>query len=174
MAMVTIFDDILMRQKTFRNWPKVQIIDPFKMAEAGLYYTGIKDITRCYFCGNLLHNWEKSDIPKEEHDKYFPECMIQFCDIIKDMVAIGYTMSQILKVYRHFGSRKHIDTDRKLFEKILETNGGEDLSLDCSQLYRSKFQNLDNCLFGVEENNSGDDSSIEIIEEDEYDCFYLV
>ena len=37
-------------------------------------YLGVGDSVRCYFCGGGLRNWERGDIPMEEHAKWYPYC----------------------------------------------------------------------------------------------------
>lgn len=36
--------------------------------------TGLSDHVRCFHCGNGLRNWEKDDIPWNEHARWYPEC----------------------------------------------------------------------------------------------------
>jgi baculoviral IAP repeat-containing protein 7/8 len=43
-------------------------------ADAGFFYMGIEDRVICYYCGLGLKDWDKSDIPWEEHALYCGEC----------------------------------------------------------------------------------------------------
>ena len=65
-------------QKTFHlteNWPNENIrATPFKIADAGFYYLGNKDSVKCWYCNGGLQNWERLDLPWEEHAKFFPKC----------------------------------------------------------------------------------------------------
>ncbi|XP_052243432.1 baculoviral IAP repeat-containing protein 3-like [Dreissena polymorpha] len=47
---------------------------PEELAEAGLFYTGVRDEVRCFSCNGGLSNWEKHDDPWIEHCKWFPAC----------------------------------------------------------------------------------------------------
>lgn len=41
-----------------------------KMAEAGFFYTGIRDRVQCPFCLILIELWDPGEIPIEEHMRY--------------------------------------------------------------------------------------------------------
>lgn len=63
------------RERTFHGWPhRLANLTPQKLAEAGLYYTGEKDLCRCFTCGGILHRWENSDDPWVEHARLYPKC----------------------------------------------------------------------------------------------------
>ena len=44
------------------------------MARAGLYYMGIRDKVKCWYCNGGLQNWALYDDPWFEHAKWFPTC----------------------------------------------------------------------------------------------------
>nr|BDT62385.1 MAG: baculoviral IAP repeat-containing protein [Melicertus latisulcatus majanivirus] len=56
------------------KWPERVTQKPCDLAEAGFFYVGLSDHVRCFYCGNGLRNWEKDDIPWNEHAYWFPEC----------------------------------------------------------------------------------------------------
>ncbi|XP_053396546.1 baculoviral IAP repeat-containing protein 2-like isoform X1 [Mercenaria mercenaria] len=62
------------RLESYKEWPEYIPIDKMALVEAGLVYTGVGDSVRCYFCGGGLRNWERGDIPMEEHAKWYPKC----------------------------------------------------------------------------------------------------
>ncbi|XP_061192415.1 death-associated inhibitor of apoptosis 1-like [Saccostrea echinata] len=70
--------DYNLRMKSFNDWSYSDDEKPSidALAKAGLFYTGKNDTTQCWFCGNLLEEWEPEDKPKEEHDANFPKCML--------------------------------------------------------------------------------------------------
>lgn len=41
-----------------------------------VFLLGKGDATQCWFCGNLLEEWEPADIPKDEHSINFPDCKL--------------------------------------------------------------------------------------------------
>uniref|UniRef100_A0A670XPA3 NLR family apoptosis inhibitory protein n=1 Tax=Pseudonaja textilis TaxID=8673 RepID=A0A670XPA3_PSETE len=63
------------RLESFTNWPSYcKEIQPALLANAGFFYTGIKDTVQCFACSGCLGNWEEGDDPWKEHAKWFPEC----------------------------------------------------------------------------------------------------
>ncbi|KAH3795375.1 hypothetical protein DPMN_148925 [Dreissena polymorpha] len=60
------------RMDTFGNWPLYLVQRPGQMAEAGWFYMGIDDNTRCFACGCTLMNWEPEDDPWKEHCRWSP------------------------------------------------------------------------------------------------------
>lgn len=68
------FSETETRLKTFQTWPRGIAQKPENLAEAGLYYTGIGDLTVCFFCGGEIQFWEENDTPWDEHAARFPHC----------------------------------------------------------------------------------------------------
>lgn len=62
------------RITTFRNWPHPQSLPPERMAGAGFYYTGQRDLVRCFYCNQDLEKWEAADDPWNEHSRHSPNC----------------------------------------------------------------------------------------------------
>ena len=62
------------RKDSFKLWPEYLPIDPDVLVDAGLVYTGVGDSVRCFYCGGGLRNWEKGDIPWEEHARWYSSC----------------------------------------------------------------------------------------------------
>ncbi|AGR57007.1 IAP-3 [Choristoneura occidentalis alphabaculovirus] len=62
------------RFRTFKNWPRSMKQKPEKMAEAGFYYTGHSDKTKCFYCDGGLNDWEQDDEPWQQHALYFRHC----------------------------------------------------------------------------------------------------
>jgi len=44
------------------------------MVEAGLYYIGVRDKVKCWYCNGGLQNWNRTDNPWIEHTRWFPTC----------------------------------------------------------------------------------------------------
>ena len=51
------------------------------MAEAGFYYNGFSDQTKCFYCDGGLRNWQSEDNPWTEHARWFSKC--SFVRLIK-------------------------------------------------------------------------------------------
>ncbi|KAL3881983.1 hypothetical protein ACJMK2_028365 [Sinanodonta woodiana] len=68
-------DSLPSRIATFTHgWPPYLDQTPKLMAEAGFFFTGNQDYTRCYHCGGGLRNWEPGDNPWIEHCRWYPMC----------------------------------------------------------------------------------------------------
>ncbi|KAL3848116.1 hypothetical protein ACJMK2_018995 [Sinanodonta woodiana] len=62
------------RITSYTRWPTHLDQTPQQMAEAGFFYAGINDYTRCFQCGGGLRNWEPGDNPWIEHARWYPQC----------------------------------------------------------------------------------------------------
>ncbi|XP_063391195.1 uncharacterized protein LOC134676740 [Cydia fagiglandana] len=62
------------RLRTFEDWPKSMKQKPEELAEAGFYYTGQSDKTKCFYCDGGLKDWEEDDVPWEQHARWFDRC----------------------------------------------------------------------------------------------------
>lgn len=62
------------RLRTFNRWPIALKTRPRALCEAGFYYTGSGDLTRCFQCGVGVCGWKDDDDPWTAHSKYSPEC----------------------------------------------------------------------------------------------------
>ncbi|XP_067946835.1 putative inhibitor of apoptosis [Watersipora subatra] len=67
------------RQRTFAaHWPIETIVKAHDCAKEGFYYTGVADRVQCAFCGGIVRNWERGDVPKYQHKNFFNYCkMVQ-------------------------------------------------------------------------------------------------
>ena len=62
------------RLSTFKGWSKQLQPNKYDLAKAGLYYTGHSDKVECFCCHGVFYEWESSDDPFVEHEKWSPEC----------------------------------------------------------------------------------------------------
>lgn len=62
------------RMATFRTWPRAMAINAVEMAHAGFVYTGISDRVHCPWCNIIVHEFEATDSPYEEHLKHSGGC----------------------------------------------------------------------------------------------------
>jgi baculoviral IAP repeat-containing protein 7/8 len=62
------------RLATFKDWPRGLQQKPEDLAEAGYYYTGKSDKTKCFYCDGGLQDWEAHDVPWEQHARWFNNC----------------------------------------------------------------------------------------------------
>ncbi|CAK1585728.1 unnamed protein product [Parnassius mnemosyne] len=73
------------RLLSFENWPLVMRQKPEDLAEAGFFYTGHADGTKCFHCGGGLKDWEDDDDPWQQHVQWFSQCaylIISECDSV--------------------------------------------------------------------------------------------
>ncbi|XP_045499130.1 baculoviral IAP repeat-containing protein 3-like isoform X2 [Colias croceus] len=62
------------RLRTFADWPRSMRQKPEELAEAGFFYTGQGDKTKCFYCDGGLKDWENDDVPWEQHARWFSRC----------------------------------------------------------------------------------------------------
>ncbi|XP_012551316.1 inhibitor of apoptosis protein isoform X2 [Bombyx mori] len=62
------------RLATFKDWPRCMRQKPEELAEAGFFYTGQGDKTKCFYCDGGLKDWESDDVPWEQHARWFDRC----------------------------------------------------------------------------------------------------
>lgn len=62
------------RLRSYVTWPNGIPQEVDALVEAGLFYTGMSDHVKCFQCGGGLKNWDLSDVPFEEHARWFPDC----------------------------------------------------------------------------------------------------
>ncbi|CAH0730639.1 unnamed protein product, partial [Brenthis ino] len=62
------------RLLSFEDWPLAMRQKPEDLAEAGFFYTGRGDRTKCFHCGGGLKDWEDDDDPWQQHVQWFSEC----------------------------------------------------------------------------------------------------
>lgn len=63
------------RIDSFQNWDTNTKPNPIDLAEAGFFYTGENDKTKCFHCGIGLNDWKVDDVPWEQHVIYAEQCM---------------------------------------------------------------------------------------------------
>ena len=60
--------------RSFKDWPPALKQEPRQLAEAGFYYIGFSDQTKCFYCDGGLRNWQPEDDPWTEHARWFFKC----------------------------------------------------------------------------------------------------
>lgn len=60
------------RIQSFYGWKGK--VEPETLAEAGFYYFGEGDNTRCFYCGVTIYEWEDYDEPIKEHLRCQENC----------------------------------------------------------------------------------------------------
>jgi hypothetical protein len=64
------------RLATYRYWrlTDFEAPAPESLCEAGFYYVGPDDQTRCFWCDGSLEKWMSDDDPWREHARWYPGC----------------------------------------------------------------------------------------------------
>ncbi|XP_013192085.1 death-associated inhibitor of apoptosis 1 isoform X2 [Amyelois transitella] len=95
------YANVAARLRTFKDWPRSMPQKPEDLAEAGFYYTGQGDKTKCYYCDGGLKDWEKDDVPWEQHARWFDRCyyvyLVKGRDYIKKVLADSAAADSDLK-----------------------------------------------------------------------------
>lgn len=92
------------RLQSFKDWPTLMSQTKEQLAEAGLFYTGYSDETKCYQCGGGLKNWDPQDDPWTQHAKWYSGCY--YVKLVKGQEFInsvtGKHVSRLSKEVRFF------------------------------------------------------------------------
>ena len=75
------------RLESFHSWPANAKVEAWKMARAGLLYTGQDEEVKCVWCGVVLANWQYGDQVMARHRSISPDC--PFVKNISDNVPCG-------------------------------------------------------------------------------------
>lgn len=88
------------RLQSFTNWPKTDVVAPEVLASDGFIYLGTGDMVQCIFCNGKLRAWEPGCIPREDHERYFPQCpYVLGYDVGNVASRRDYRRNQSLGVY---------------------------------------------------------------------------
>ncbi|KAH9508098.1 hypothetical protein Btru_052846 [Bulinus truncatus] len=110
------------RVKSFGLWPWDHHLRPQELAEAGFYYAGYGDCTRCFHCDGGLKNWEDDDDVWVEHARWFPNCTYLrqqkghvFVDTVQELkkrtnkISMSMVMNEISLARTHNGEgQEHV------------------------------------------------------------------
>ena len=90
------------REASFENAPEhLKNLLP-TIAEAGYFYQGYGDDTRCFYCNHGLHQWNANDNPWVEHAYWSPHCGHVVCNKSKKWIR---------EVFNLYSERKETDKD---------------------------------------------------------------
>lgn len=80
------------RLRSFRDWPRSMRQKPEDLAEAGFFYTGQGDKTKCFYCDGGLKDWENDDVPWEQHALWFDRCA--YVQLVKGREYVQKVLSE--------------------------------------------------------------------------------
>lgn len=84
------------RLRSFRDWPRCMKQKPEELAEAGFFYTGQGDKTKCFYCDGGLKDWENDDVPWEQHARWFDRCA--YVQLVKGREYVQKVMTEACAV----------------------------------------------------------------------------
>ncbi|XP_050392220.1 baculoviral IAP repeat-containing protein 2 isoform X2 [Patella vulgata] len=89
------------RLATFANWSFYNHGRPITLAEFGFYYTGNRDIVRCYSCGVEKGQWSVKSNPMLEHRQLNPWCLHLNGEDMRNVPVYSATQNQsAFPIYR--------------------------------------------------------------------------
>ncbi|VVD05437.1 putative inhibitor of apoptosis isoform X2 [Leptidea sinapis] len=80
------------RLRSFTDWPRSMRQKPEELSEAGFFYTGQGDKTKCFYCDGGLKDWENDDVPWEQHARWFSRCA--YVQLVKGREYIQKVVSE--------------------------------------------------------------------------------
>lgn len=84
------------RLASFKDWPRCMRQKPQELAEAGFFYTGKGDKTKCFYCDGGLKDWETDDVPWEQHARWFDRCA--YVQLVKGREYVQRVISEATAV----------------------------------------------------------------------------
>lgn len=84
------------RLRSFKDWPRCMRQKPEELAEAGFFYTGQGDKTKCFYCDGGLKDWENHDVPWEQHARWFDRCA--YVQLVKGREYVQKVISEACEV----------------------------------------------------------------------------
>ncbi|AAC59034.1 inhibitor of apoptosis protein 3 [Orgyia pseudotsugata multiple nucleopolyhedrovirus] len=94
------------RLRTFAEWPRGLKQRPEELAEAGFFYTGQGDKTRCFCCDGGLKDWEPDDAPWQQHARWYDRC--EYVLLVKGRDFVQRVMTEAC-VVRDADNEPHIE-----------------------------------------------------------------
>lgn len=92
------YSSVASRLRTFKDWPRGLSQKPQDLAEAGFYYTGQGDKTKCYYCDGGVRDWESGDDPWEQHALWFDRC--RYVETVKGAEYVKKVLAENAKETR--------------------------------------------------------------------------
>lgn len=131
------------RLRTFKDWPRSMRQKPEDLAEAGFFYTGHGDKTKCFYCDGGLKDWEEDDIPWEQHARWFNRCAYVLLVKGKQFVQMVITESCFIEP----NEEDTIPQAAKPQDLKLQEPEMEETALDDSKLCKICFSGERNICF---------------------------
>ncbi|XP_052809254.1 uncharacterized protein LOC128237713 [Mya arenaria] len=139
------------RLATYDGWPEKVSQKSYQLADAGLYFTGVEDLVRCFACDGVLRQWDAGDDPWVEHCRWFPACPFarrikgdQYIALVQASVDQGEDFSELK------ATRPVTQHQEKSPEDIV-TSGIDNITLGRAELERHRRTCIRDLGFPAEE-----------------------
>lgn len=131
------------RLRTFRDWPRSMRQKPEDLAEAGFFYTGQSDKTKCFYCDGGLKDWEEDDVPWEQHARWFSRCA--YVLLVKGKQFVQMVITEAC----YIGPNEEDTIPQAVKSQAIEQNPGkeEETTLEDSKLCKICFSEERNICF---------------------------
>ncbi|CAH1246358.1 BIRC2 [Branchiostoma lanceolatum] len=86
------------------GWPLATPVTPEVLAAECFFYLGVRDKVECAFCGGVLHQWERGDDPRVEHERHYGHCPY-VRGMATSNIPIGETTGQSAKETVYFTAK---------------------------------------------------------------------
>lgn len=104
------------RISSYKEWPPGLKQTPDTMAEAGLYYYGISDQVKCFYCDGGLKEWQAEDDPWVEHAGWFSECA--FVRLVRGDEFVEESAKAVRNVVvKNYFSKSYFNTSFNVFQE---------------------------------------------------------
>lgn len=94
------------RKASYKRFPFAQLpnLNPEKLAQAGLFYTGREDAVQCFFCRGTMREWEPQDDPALDHARWYPNCLyVRRTQKLKDIACAALRADRINQWEQDYG-----------------------------------------------------------------------
>ncbi|XP_076357103.1 putative inhibitor of apoptosis [Tachypleus tridentatus] len=110
------------RLRSFAAWPEDAPVRPELLAEAGFFYIGIKDHTKCFYCDGGLCSWDPGDDPWTEHAKWFCNCGFVRINKGDDFIKKCFSESKSLHNVVRPCSSNGIVSENDIIERLMQSS----------------------------------------------------
>lgn len=130
------------RLRSFQDWPRCMRQKPEDLAEAGFFYTGQGDKTKCFYCDGGLKDWETDDVPWEQHARWFDRCA--YVQLVKGRDYVQKVMTEACAVSAE--AEKEVEPEKPAVESSAPTEPPEN-NLDDSKVCKICYAEERNVCF---------------------------
>ncbi|XP_041979976.1 baculoviral IAP repeat-containing protein 2 isoform X1 [Aricia agestis] len=130
------------RLQTFADWPRSMRQKPEDLAEAGFFYTGNGDKTKCFYCDGGLKDWENDDEPWEQHARWFNRCA--YVQLVKGR---DYVQQAVTKAVTITAPKEQKETPTESAPETEKAKASDEPSVEDSKLCKICFAEERNVCF---------------------------